>query len=176
VSVPQNVPANAPQMRVNACRLCGRPLARRRPWQAFCDAVCRYAFHNRQRKQSPPSAATGAGRDRDKEEVKAYRNTKLLKYVYLKRRGERLAFTRDEINVARQRAKKLEAEAQAALKQAPFVTFDETCRALGYRSRESVYHLVRQGFLPPPVVLSVTPRRVGWRSRDVAKWLRQRHA
>jgi predicted DNA-binding transcriptional regulator AlpA len=140
----------------------------------FCQPAHRYAWWNRKRKTNPPAVGSDAAGDKKEEEVKAYRSTKLLRYVYLKRRGERLAFTLDEVTIARQRARKLETAAQAALRAGPFITFEETARVLGYRSRESVYHLVRRGFLPPPVVLSVTPRRVGWQTADVCRLLEQR--
>jgi predicted DNA-binding transcriptional regulator AlpA len=160
-----------------ACDWCGErfePRIRAGPnADRFCEPAHRYAWWNQQkRKTNPPTAATETAGG--KEEVKAYRSTKLLKYVYLRRAGSRLAFTRDEIDIARQRARKLEDEARAALRAGPFITFEQTCRALGYRSRESVYHLIRTGSLPLPVVLCVTPRRVGWRTADVCRLLEQR--
>ena len=62
-------PASPPETRVIACKSCGGPLDRSRPWQEFCGDLCRYAFHNeRRRKQSPPAARTvTAGGEQRKE-------------------------------------------------------------------------------------------------------------
>lgn len=62
-------PASPPETRVNACKSCGGPVDRSRPWQEFCGDLCRYAFHNeRRRKQSPSAARTvTAGWEQRKE-------------------------------------------------------------------------------------------------------------
>jgi len=54
-------PTTTPEMRVDACKRCGGPIPKGRPWQEFCCDSHRYQFHNeRRRKQSPPSVAADA--------------------------------------------------------------------------------------------------------------------
>jgi len=49
------------------------------------------------------------------------------------------------------------------------LTIDEVMRLTGYRSRSSIYRLVRQNRCPPPVVIG--GGRVRWRSGEIEHWL-----
>lgn len=77
---------NAPQMRVNACKYCGDPLDRSRPWQEFCRDLCRFRFHNERRQtKSPPTAATetvgGRGQEKTSAPTLSRRPTKLKRIL-----------------------------------------------------------------------------------------------
>ena len=49
------------------------------------------------------------------------------------------------------------------------LTMEEVMRLSGYRSRSSIYRLVRRGLAPPPVLIG--SGRVRWRAEDVEQWL-----
>lgn len=49
------------------------------------------------------------------------------------------------------------------------LTIDEVMRLAGYKSRSSIYRLVRQGRCPSPVVIG--GGRVRWRSSEIDQWL-----
>lgn len=51
----------------------------------------------------------------------------------------------------------------------PLLTIDEVMRLAGYRSRSSIYRLVRQNRCPAPVVIG--GGRVRWRSGEIEHWL-----
>ncbi len=51
----------------------------------------------------------------------------------------------------------------------PLLTIDEVMRLSGYKSRSSIYRLVRQNRCPAPVVIG--GGRVRWRSGEVTHWL-----
>ena len=78
---------SAPEMRVNACKQCGGPLDRSRPWQEFCRDQCRFDFHNEERRltKSPPTAATEAVGGSEQEKTSAStlsrRSTKLKRIL-----------------------------------------------------------------------------------------------
>ena len=49
------------------------------------------------------------------------------------------------------------------------LTIDEVMRLTGYRSRSSIYRLVRQNRCPAPVVIG--GGRVRWRCGEIEHWL-----
>jgi prophage regulatory protein len=49
------------------------------------------------------------------------------------------------------------------------LTIDDVMRLTGYRSRSSIYRLVRQQRCPAPVVIG--GGRVRWRSGEIEHWL-----
>lgn len=49
------------------------------------------------------------------------------------------------------------------------LTMDEVMQMSGYRSRSSIYRLVRRGLAPPPVLIG--SGRVRWRAEDIEHWL-----
>ena len=49
------------------------------------------------------------------------------------------------------------------------LTIDDVMRLTGYKSRSSIYRLVRQQRCPPPVVIG--GGRVRWRSGEIEHWL-----
>lgn len=48
------------------------------------------------------------------------------------------------------------------------LTIDEVLRLTGYRSRSSIYRLVKRGALPCPIVIG--GGRVRWRSGEIDEW------
>jgi len=49
------------------------------------------------------------------------------------------------------------------------LTIDDVMRLTGYKSRSSIYRLVRQKRCPPPVVIG--GGRVRWRAGEIEHWL-----
>ena len=49
------------------------------------------------------------------------------------------------------------------------LTIDDVMRLTGYKSRSSIYPLVRQTRCPPPVVIG--GGRVRWRAGEIEHWL-----
>ena len=50
------------------------------------------------------------------------------------------------------------------------LTIDDVMRLTGYKSRSSIYRLVRCARCPSPVVIG--GGRVRWRSSEIERWLR----
>ncbi|WP_412549632.1 helix-turn-helix transcriptional regulator [Sphingomonas sanguinis] len=51
------------------------------------------------------------------------------------------------------------------------LTIDEVLHLTGYKSRTSIYRLIRQKRCPPPVVIG--GGRVRWHAHDIQSWLQQ---
>ena len=49
------------------------------------------------------------------------------------------------------------------------LTADEVLRRSGYKSRSSLYRLIRQNRCPAPV--SIGGNQIRWRSQDIETWL-----
>ncbi|AHJ68663.1 helix-turn-helix transcriptional regulator [Granulibacter bethesdensis] len=53
----------------------------------------------------------------------------------------------------------------------PLLTIEDVLRLTGYRSRSSIYRLMRQGIMPCPIVIG--GGRVRWRSGEIHQWLQR---